>query len=417
MSMPTRKPRTRAAPRVPPRARAIAPTRRVGISGLPRRKAVLVPMRVLFWTDWFLPSIGGVEVFAARLLPALARRGHEITVVAGHHRPGLPDEFDHEGVRVRRYWFHAILAANDVDRMAEALRAVWRLQREHPPDLIHLNTLGPSVLFHLASLGRRPASVLLTMHSPVPADAARGDTLAGRALRSADWVNCNSHAVHADLLRVAPELRDRSSVTYYGMPVPAHRPSERPTAAPRVLGFGRLVADKGFDLAVRAFAMVLPRVPDARLVLAGDGAARAELEALACSLGLSGAIEFLGAVPPDAVPALVDRAALVVVPSRWDEPFGLVALEAAFMARPVVAARVGGLAEVVEDGTTGILVDREDPTALAHAIVRLLEDPAAADRMGRAARVRAVERFAWDRCVDEYERLYEHNRLMEEPHV
>jgi glycogen(starch) synthase len=374
-------------------------------------------MRVLFWTDWYLPSIGGVEVFSARLLPALARRGHEITVVAGHHRAALPDETEVMGIPVRRFWFHTTLAANDVDRVAATLRTVAQLKGALAPDLIHLNTLGPSLLFHLETERRHSAPVLLTMHSPVTEDVARHDTLAGRALRSAAWVNCNSHAVHADLRRRVPAMGERSSVTYYGMEAPARPPSPRPHADPRVLGFGRLVAEKGFDLAVRAFATVVRRIPRARLVLAGEGAARPELERLAAALGLAAAIEFVGAVAPGEVPALIDGASLVVVPSRWDEPFGLVALEAALMARPVVATRVGGLVEVVEDRTTGLLVERENPDALAEAVIRLLEDPAAADRMGRTARARARKRFAWERCVDEYDSLYERSRQKESVHA
>jgi len=367
-------------------------------------------MRVLYWTDWYLPSIGGVEVFSARLLPALVRHGHQITVVAGHHRTGLPDVTARDGVDVHRFWFHLALAANDVDRISELLAAVAALTRRVAPDLIHLNTLGPSVLFHLESSRRSGAPVLLTMHSPVPDDAARTDTLCGRALRSASWVNCNSHAVRRDLCRLLPELADRSSVTYYGMDPPALAPAPRPRAAPRILGFGRLVTDKGFDVAVRAFATVVRRLPSARLVLAGEGAARPELERLASALGLAESVEFVGAVAPEDVPALLDRASLVVVPSRWDEPFGLVALEAALMARPVVATRVGGLVEVVENGTTGVVVDPDDPDALAGAMLVLLEDPATADRLGRAARARAEARFGWDRCVAEYAGLYERSR-------
>ena len=71
-----------------------------------------------------------------------------------------------------------------------------------------------------------------------------------------------------------------------------------------------------------------------------------------------------------------------------------------------MAARAGGLVEVAEHGRTGLLVEEEGPAGLAGAVMALLADPAAADRMGRAARARAVERFGWDRCVDEYERLY-----------
>jgi glycogen synthase len=368
------------------------------------------PVRVLFWTDWFLPSIGGVEVFAARLLPDLARRGHEIIVVAGHHQAGLPDEIDWDGVMVRRFPFHPVLGAGNVDRITATLLDVARLKRALRPDLVHLNTLGPSVLFHLETSRRCPAPVLLTMHSPVMEDAVRLDTLYGRALRSATWVNCNSNAVHTDLCSRVPEMRERSCVTYYGMDAPALQPSLRPREDPVVLGFGRLVRDKGFDLAVRAFDAVVRRFPRARLVLAGDGAARPELERLVAELGLSDAVRFVGAVAPDQVPGLLDAASLVVVPSRWNEPFGLVALEAALMARPVVAARVGGLAEAVEHGKTGLLVEPEDFAALADAMLYVLENDEVADQMGATARERARERFSWSRCVDEYESLYELTR-------
>ncbi len=372
-------------------------------------------MRVLFWTDWYLPSIGGVEIFSARLLPALARNGHEITVVAGHHRRGLPDEAEVDGVTIRRFWFHTSLADNDVDRIADGLRQVSALKRTLAPDLVHLNTLGPSVLFHLQSARSWPAPVLLTMHSPVRQDAVPPDTLSGRALRSANWVNCNSRAVHADLCRYLPEMSPRCSVVYYGMDPPRLRPTKRRSDPPHIVGYGRLVPDKGFDVAVRAFATVIRRRPDARLVLAGDGAARPDLERLVERLGLARSVTFSGIVAPEDVPPLLDGASLVVVPSRWDEPFGLVALEAALMARPVVATRAGGLVEVVTHGETGVIVDKDDPDALAGAILDLLADPARADRMGIAARVRARERFSWDRCVAAYEELYETSRRMEAP--
>ncbi|HEX6106406.1 MAG TPA: glycosyltransferase family 4 protein, partial [Gemmatimonadales bacterium] len=350
-------------------------------------------MRVLFWTDWFLPSIGGVEVFSARLLPALARRGHEITVVAGHHRAGLPDVTVVEGVTVRRYWFHQLLAANDLHGIAETVARIGRLKQELLPEVIHLNTLGPSVLFHLQSVARWPAPVLLTLHSPLMREAVGPDTLYGRTLRSARWLNCNSHALRDDVCRHVPEMELRSSVTYYGMEPPALEPGPRPREDPVVLGFGRLVEDKGFDLAVRAFGTVRARFPRARLVLAGEGEARGGLERLAASCGVADAVDFVGPQSPEQIPGLINRASVVVVPSRWDEPFGLVALESALMARPVVAARAGGLVEVVENGVTGLLVEKEDAGALAAAVTELLADPVAADRMGAIARLRAVERF------------------------
>ena len=175
---------------------------------------------------------------------------------------------------------------------------------------------------------------------------------------------------------------------------------------------GRVVRDKGFDLALAAFAELAPRFPKARLVVAGDGPARPELEAQAQALGVADAVEFPGWVAPERVSELMNSATLVVMPSRWDEPFGLVAVEAALMARPVVASRVGGLAEAVADGETGLLVDKEDPAALARAVAHLLEDPGKAERMGQAARRRARELFGFERQVDAYDGLYQ--RLAEE---
>jgi len=363
-------------------------------------------MRVLCWTDWFLPSIGGVEVFLARLLPALAGRNHDITVVAGHHQAGLPDVTEHEGVTICRFGFHPLLAANDLDRVGETVARIVCLKERVAPELIHLNTLGPSVLFHLQSAVRCPAPVLLTLHSPLMRDAVGPGTLYGRALRSASWINCNSHAVHSDLVHHVPEVARRSSVVYYGMDPPPLSPAVRPAEPPVVLGYGRLVTDKGFDLLLLAFAAVLRHFPRTRLVLAGEGEARPALERLAGSLSIREAVEFVGPVRPADVPALLNRASVVVVPSRWDEPFGLVALEAALMQRPVVAARAGGLVEAVEHERTGLLIEKENPAELSEALIRLLADSGAADRMGVAARTRAIERFGWARCVDAYERLY-----------
>lgn len=369
-------------------------------------------MRVLFWSDWFLPSIGGVEVFSARLLPALAARGHEITVVAGHHTAGLPDVTHISGVTVRRFLFHPLLAANDLERTANLLATINRLKRELAPDIVHLNTLGPSILFHLRTPAA-PAPVLLTMHSPVMSDATRPDTLYAQGLHSATWINCNSNAVRDDLCRLAPALCPRSSVTYYGMEPPPLQPGPLPRDTPVVLAYGRLVRDKGFDIAIRAFAELVQRVPAARLVIAGDGPAREELEALAATCGAAGSVEFSGPVSPEAVPALINTATVVVVPSRWDEPFGLVALEAALMSRPVVATRAGGLAEVVEHGVTGFVIEKEDVVALTSAVGHLLDHPGEAERIGSAARRRALRLFAWGRCVDEYDRLYHQVHSME----
>jgi glycogen(starch) synthase len=210
----------------------------------------------------------------------------------------------------------------------------------------------------------------------------------------------------AQLHARAPEIRSRSSVILNGLDFPAALPEPIPADGHRLLCLGRLHFQKGFDLALSALAAIVDRFPNARLTIAGDGPERAALERRAYELNLTGVVDFIGWVSPDKVSELLNAATLILMPSR-SEPFGLVALEAASMARPVIASRVGGLPEVVVDGTTGLLVDAENSQELAQAIAVMLTHPQQAAQMGQAGRKRARECFAWQHCVDSYDELYQ----------
>jgi glycosyltransferase involved in cell wall biosynthesis len=363
-------------------------------------------MRLLFWTALYWPYIGGVEVFSSKLMAALRGRGHEVAVVTSHGSLDLPDEDTHEGVPIHRMPFHSALRDRDVAAFMVARRRVAGVKALFAPEVVHINFSDPSVLFHLETAAAHPAPFLVTIHI-LPKHAVWLDTLLGRMLREADWVVAVSESIMADLSTLVPEIAGRTSVIYNGVETPALAPAPRPLEAPRLVCLGRVVRDKGFDVALEAFAELVPRFPEARLVVAGDGPARHELETQAQALGVADTVEFPGWVAPERVFELMNSATLAVMPSRWDEPFGLVAVEAALMARPVVASRVGGLAEVVADGETGLLVDKEDPAALARAVAHLLEDPGAAERMGQAARRRARKLFGFDRQVDAYVGLYQ----------
>ena len=115
---------------------------------------------------------------------------------------------------------------------------------------------------------------------------------------------------------------------------------------------------------------------------------------------------FLGMIAAEEVPPLINNATLVVMPSRM-ESFGFVAVEAALMARPVVATKVGGLPEIVVHSKTGLLVTNENGQELCEAISYLLDNPQMAEQMGQAARCRAMEKFSLRKCVDAYDSLYQ----------
>jgi glycogen(starch) synthase len=363
-------------------------------------------MRVLLWSELFWPYVGGAEVLAAGLLPALRARGHELLVITSHDTLDLPDTARFEGIPVRRLPFRAATAERDLARLRHLRTEVAALKRAFAPDLVHVNGMGPSVLLHLLTRAAHPSPWLLALQTEVlPEQAGRTDTLLYQALSSAGWIVACAEAVLAQARQVAPAIARRASVIRNAVAAPAVAPGPLPFAPPRLLCLGRLVPAKGHDVALTAFAALRPRFPALRLALAGDGAARPALERQAAALGIADAVDFLGWVDPAAVPALLNSATVVVLPSRR-EGLPLAAVQAALMARPLVAARVGGLPEVVVDGETGLLVDPDDAPGLAAAIARLLARPADAARLGGAARARAGDVLGWKRCVDAYEALY-----------
>lgn len=362
--------------------------------------------RVLYWVQDFLPSIGGVQVLAGHLLPELRARGWDVCVVASRDFTDLPPESEWDGIPVHRFPFREALTAGDPALLVETRNAVAALKRRFRPELVHVNLTDPSVFFHLQTTAAWPAPFLLTTRVDMTQRTAGPATILGRALEAADRVTTISGALLDNLLALAPGIGAKATVIHNALPLPDAAPASLPFAPPRLLCFGRVAPEKGFDVALRALARLAPTHPGLTLEIVGEGSALADLQALARQLGVDERVEFTGRVEPDAVPAAVDGATLVLVPSRWQEGFGLVALQAHQRGRPVVASRVGGLPEVVADGRTGVLVDPDDSVALAGAVARLLADPPGTRAMGDAARRRAEEVFGWARHVEAYDGIY-----------
>lgn len=361
-------------------------------------------MRVLFWQEPFSPQVGGMAVMAEGLLSDLRDRGHEISVVTRRDSADLPQQAEWRGIAVHRFPFWQALSGARPNEVAGLRRQIAALKAAFAPDVVHLSGFGPSALFHLETARAHPLPVVVALHSSNTL-ASAPDAMARRLLESADWIVACSQAMLAEARCSAPAISSRSSVVYNGARLPERAPLPLPHE-PRLLCLGDLEHHKGFDLALSALASLRPRFSALRLTVAGEGRARSDLERLAVDAGVGDRVDFVGAVPHDDVAGLLDAATVVLVPSRR-ESFGLVALEAALAARPVVAARVGGLEEVVAHGEGGLLVEAENGAALAEAVAMLLLDLNLAARMGAAARHRARREFDRRRQVDGYEDLYE----------
>jgi glycosyltransferase involved in cell wall biosynthesis len=232
----------------------------------------------------------------------------------------------------------------------------------------------------------------------------RGFALGDRAIASLAHTHI---AISRGLARYLEEVEgfDGGSfeIVHYGIephgPPHAYRRTE-----PHLLCVGRLIPIKGHIVLLRAFAEARRQLPSLTLDIAGRGPLEPALRALAKELEVDDATRFLGHVAP--IQRAIEEAAVVVVPSLG-EGFGMVALEAMERARPVIAAEIGGLGELVEDGVTGLLVKAGEAAPLAQAIVDLAGDLDRAAGMGRAGRERALKHFLQERCTERTELLYE----------
>ncbi len=377
-------------------------------------------------------SAGGVESYLRRLVAGLSARGHEVLIVAGG-RAAAAEAAAPAGCEV-------VPGFNRFGASREKTGQVLKLAGEFSPDVVHVHEMNNYPLA-LALAERWPT----LKHSHMDQNCAAGGRRFFRRTRRAchrrlgplclwhyyvapcgpgidprqalwgyrrangaatAWSRVSRILVNSDCLRrlyVASGIPDRLIETlHYFVPEAEERVRTAGDAGtPTVIFVGRMVPEKGLNDALRALARVSG---NARLVVVGDGPDRAPAEKLAAALGISPRVEFTG-WQRDVEP-FYDRASLLVVPSLWPEPFGIVGIEAMARALPVVAYRSGGIPEWLENEVTGLLVEPGDVGGLAAAIGRLLSDPARARAMGRAGQERQRRLFAPDRHLARLESVY-----------
>jgi glycosyltransferase involved in cell wall biosynthesis len=346
-------------------------------------------------------GISGSEAHLLSLLPRLEERGWDVRFMMLHeHEPGAWDFA--RALTARGIPLEAIPLAADVDPIA-FLRLAAYLARNRPT-ILHTHLVHADVYGQLTGALTGVPIRVSTKHGFNEFRENRGFALGDRAIASLAHAHI---AISRGLARYLEEVEgfDGASfeIVHYGIEPDGAAEAYRGDA-PRLLCVGRLIPIKGHIVLLRAFAEARRQLPALRLDVAGRGPLEPALRALAKELGVEDAVRFRGYVAP--VQRAIEEAAIVVVPSMG-EGFGMVALEAMERARPVIAAEIGGLGELVEDGVTGLLVAPGEAEPLAEAIVRLGNDLSLAAKMGEAGRRRALEQFLQERCTDRTELLYE----------
>jgi phosphatidylinositol alpha-1,6-mannosyltransferase len=384
-------------------------------------------MRILCCSPDYKPAAGGVAEYTYQVARALRDLGHDVIVVAPP-APGA-DAFDrdHPELPTTRLGGQARSLAHLSYRnllpkaltAVSTVRALFDLKRSLAA-LVDAQRIDLVLCFHWDVFA--PAAWLLRRARGVPyyvvcygqeIQVDRGSLAARlqrRILRDAANVIAISGYARDRVRRQAPgagepivSLCGVDTGWYQRMTPGGDSQVGAASAGKRlVLFIGRLVERKGIDRSIEAFALCLERLPDPRLEfwIAGDGPQRAQLEALVTAKGLQDRVRFLGPVSEDEKRALYSVSEVFITTSRElpggdAEGFGIVFLEANACELPVVAGNSGGIPDAVAHGVSGLLVDPDDPAAIAAAMQTLLADRDLAERMGRAGRERAERDFSW----------------------
>ncbi len=352
-------------------------------------------------------GVGGAEEIIRQALPLIEEDGFDATLWSLKKEGRLLREIREAGGR-------AEALGGDGPWNPAPLGRLWSGIRREGFDLIHSHLYWANLAARLAGRGAGRAAVVNSHHGTDAWISPSRRWLERATLPLADRIIACSEAVRRYAVEEVGMPEEKVITVSNGVRALRFSDGSRREAVRAALGLapgqrvvgtvGRLDEPvKGLAGLVAAIGRVTERIPGTVCLAIGEGRSRASLEAAVGQSGLEGRFRFLGERRD--VPDLLHALDLYVQPSLL-EGFGLSALEAMAAGKAVVASRVGGLVEVVEDSVTGDLVPPGAPEALARAIVRLLEHPARRERYGREGRARARERFPLERMVSGWTRLY-----------
>lgn len=361
-------------------------------------------IRVLIWAERLWPGVGGIEQMALLLSSSLRERGYDVEMVTWQWAHEAREEIVN-GIPYHRL---PMMSTEETPARMEIFSAglsrMRRLMTQFQPDIMLLMQPTSLLMFYDLALRIHPSIVIFGLHDRWE-ELWMPDHLVGQVIRASDYVLSCSEVVLESARLLIPEIGPRSMTIRNALPVQGIEPTPLPWDEPRFLCIGRLVPQKCFETAIAAFARIAAQYPKARLIISGDGPERDRLGALADELGISGRVDFTGWVLPKDVYAAMNQATVLVVPSLH-EGLPLVAIQAAQMARPILASDVDGLREVMVDGETGLLCQPRDDSALAAAMAYLLDHHDAAIAMGQAGRQVINDRFDWETYVQLHDELF-----------
>jgi glycosyltransferase involved in cell wall biosynthesis len=301
--------------------------------------------------------------------------------------------------------------------IAASTLAATRLTSGHAFDVVHAFWPLPHAIPGIVARWIRRVPLVSTFFGAELHFLASRRAIARLAVRAivqrSDAVTAISAFTARELVAIAPSAKPMVIPFGAALSPPAAVDDRPPFTEPpaHFLFVGRLVARKGVDVLLAAFARLL-RGADAHLTIVGEGAEREHLEALTSSLDLRDRVTFTGYIPDDVLEALIDRCDALVLPAvphgvAGTEGLGVVLIEALSHGKPVIASDTGGIPDVVQHERTGLLVPPGDVGALADAMRRFIDQPELARALGVAGRAHVDAKFSWPVIVEALVTLYD----------
>ncbi len=368
-------------------------------------------MRIAIVASDYAPTVGGVQTAVRNIAYHAAQMGHAVTILSALPPGAVPSTEMVDGIRVHRFpWGRRPLWSLPF-RAIKTLVGVARTLREFKPDLVYIHFLSINALWvlllHYAMHFRLVASARGNDIQGIPQRSRLQRWMLAQLFRHADAILFCSSYVQRD---AAPYLQYASPRTFVGVVGDGFNPDEFAGRsayvhpAPYILGMGRLVEKKGFDLLIRAFASIAADFPHVQLLIAGDGEERAALARLIDGLHLRDRITLFGFTDRETTIALFLGCEFFVLSSRI-EPFGIVVLEAMAARKAVLATKSGGVVDLVQPGVGGMLVDPQ-ATALADGMRGMLSRPDATRAMGERA-FSTIQSHTWEAVTRQFFDVFE----------
>jgi phosphatidylinositol alpha-1,6-mannosyltransferase len=354
---------------------------------------------ILFVAQTFLPEAGVAPALMTGLVHALTLRGHPAEVYCRESRLAAVKAFDAS----RRYAIHRFGGPRFWRRMKMAGAIRRRITRGGVTTVV---TDSWKSLESLPAKALKGVRVVCLAHGNEYTDKAQTGRIRS-VLARADVVVATSGFTASLARPMAGQTPVDIVLPGVTPPQGAHLGLRPHVSGDRLLCIARLEPRKGIDQVIGALAALKPQYPRLTLDVVGQGEDGQRLSDLAAALGVSGQVNFHGYVSDTARAELIRAARVFVLPNRPDasgvDGFVPAFLEVAACGVPVVAGRAGGVADVVLDGETGLIVDGEDIDSLTNALRHLLDDAALQRRLGSAAQKRFWAEFAWSEAVARYE--------------